>query len=44
MVDFLKIEILENIANSLETQTKSKEINKLSYWNTQQQIPNCHII
>ena len=25
------------------TKNTSKEINKLSYWNRQQQIPNCHI-
>ena len=37
MVDFLKIEILENMEN------KSEEINKLSCWNSCQQIPNCHI-
>ena len=43
MVDFLKIEILENMENSLETQNKSKEINKLSYMNSRQQIPDCHI-
>ena len=40
---FLKIEILKNMENSLETQNKSKEINKLSYWNSRQQIPNCQI-
>ena len=28
MADFLKIGILENTENSLETQNKSKEINK----------------